>query len=76
MADNAYYGAEPIGRTNALPVPVARTAAIMRRYHGGLSVRVFVHGADVMVVFLRGPTECVSVPVIVYSVIAPKIVPC
>ncbi len=76
MADNAYYEVEPIGRTNALPVPVAHTAAIMRRYHGHLSVRVSVHGADIMLVFAKGPTVCVKVPVIVYGGTAPKIVHC
>ncbi|HVB71536.1 MAG TPA: hypothetical protein VND83_08555 [Acidimicrobiales bacterium] len=76
MADNAYYEFEPIGRTNALPVPVAHTAAIMRRYHGGVSVRVSVHGADIMLDFAQGPTVCVKVPVIVYGGTAPRIVHC
>jgi hypothetical protein len=79
IAGNAYYAIEPVGRTNALPVPVARTVADMRlalRQENDTAVHVFGHGANVKVVFPKGPAVCVTVPSIVYGTQGPVIAAC
>jgi hypothetical protein len=79
IAGNAYYGIEPVGRSNALPVPVARTVVDMRqslRDDHDSAVHVFVHGANIKVVFPHGPAVCVTVPPIVDSGQEPVLAPC
>jgi hypothetical protein len=79
IADNAYITIEPIDRTNGLPVPVARTVVDMRhslQQSHDTAVHVFVHGANVKVVFPKGPAVCVTVPSIVYSGKDPTVIPC
>jgi hypothetical protein len=77
IADNAYYTIEPVGQTNSLPIPVARTVYAMRlslQQTHDTAVKVFVHGANVKVVFPQGPAVCVTVPSIVYGNGEPTII--
>jgi hypothetical protein len=79
IADNAYITIEPVGRTNSLPVPVTRTVSDMRlslQQTHDTAVHVFVHGANVKVVFPKGPAICVTVPSLVYSGREPTSIAC
>jgi hypothetical protein len=79
VAGNVYNGVEAENRTNGLPIPVARTAADMRKEYGtpdDHGVRVLAHGANIEVTFPKEPPVCVWVPVIVDGPKEPALVSC
>ena len=77
VASNIYDGVEAEHRTNALPIPVTRTVADMRKqYAGEHGVHVLVDGSNIKVTFPKEPAVCVWVPTIVYGPKEPAIVSC
>ena len=69
---------QEVSSINDLPVPVARTAAGMRKQYrsDNWQVHVYLHGAHIMVTFPKEPAVCVWVPLIVNGPKIPAIVSC
>jgi hypothetical protein len=78
LIEAGYVTDQEVSPINDLPVPVARTAAGMRKVYRnvGWHVHVYVRGAHIMVTFPKEPAVCVWVPLIVNGPKGPAIVSC
>jgi hypothetical protein len=78
ITEAGFATTQEISSTNDLPVPVARTAAVMAREYrtSGWHVHVYVRGVHIMVTFPKQSPVCVWVPLEVDGPKGPAIVAC